>query len=248
MSERERERERDNNPFRTIEVNNGDTIKNIKKIIKEEEKINNNQERLIFVYKNPKSQIDDEILESLRQTLEVIHQSESITQDIIVELNDQGYKIEKMQRDIHTVGENNKKAEMHLRSIKHFFGRIFNKFLTHPSSHPLPPLEHSPKPTTTPITPTTPTTTQRSWLVKEEVLPTARQVLVVKDEFRLRIEEQDKYLDQIGCVLGRIHEMALNINTELDEQNLRLNQLNDEVDNQQHLTQKNTNEIKKLLK
>lgn len=246
----------DNNPFRTIIVNDHTTITDIKRQIKEEEKVPSGEERLIFVYNNTTTEtVEDEVLESLKRTLQSLHTSEQIGQDIIVELNDQGYKIEKMQRDVETLEENNKQSELHLNSIKHFFGRVLNKFslskLTKRESQVKPsgeqagdeilrtPLQAGSE---TPRTPLTPNPTSE--------LGSFDTTIQEQDDNFDRIYDDnfvDEYLDEIGSVLSRLQNMGMDMNKELDDQNARLKNLEKKVETERLNIEKNTREINKLL-
>jgi hypothetical protein len=56
------------------------------------------------------------------------HQTNQVAADTMIELDKQGRQIEKMERDVEIIEDNNRQAERHLRGLKTIFGSIANKF------------------------------------------------------------------------------------------------------------------------
>lgn len=79
-------------------------------------------------YRSEAARVNDESSASLQRSLAMVHQTNAVAEDTIIELDKQGRKIEKMERDMEIIEDNNKQAERHVRGLKSVFGRIANKF------------------------------------------------------------------------------------------------------------------------
>ncbi len=64
----------------------------------------------------------------MKRSLAMAHQTNQVAADTMIELDKQGRQIEKMERDVEIIEDNNKQAERHIRGLKTIFGSIANKF------------------------------------------------------------------------------------------------------------------------
>lgn len=216
-----------NNPFSSGSVVvEQQSIESIKKEISDSISTDN---RLIFV-NNEKSQIDDlneETLDSLKRTLEMLLLIENTSESIIVELDEQSFKIRTAELDLEEISENNKKASMYIKSIKSFFGTLANKFTlkgrTISSTNSMPPTSPPPSLTQKSPPPTSPPPTSPPQ------------------------NAEDEYLDQIEHSLRKLNQMGLDMKTEIDDQNKRLNSLTNNVVCEDLQLRKNIKDINTLL-
>ena len=150
----------------------------------------------------------------------------------MVELDHQGFKIEKMQRDMEVIEHHNKQSERYLRSIKSFFGRIANKFSS------LRLKESDVKPRETPLSLPSPPSPPSSFPQTPSFVHRGVESIV---------QQQDEYLDEISNVLGRLQVMGLNMNAEITDQNKRLIDLDTHTADQNVVLKQNNRKIKKVV-
>lgn len=182
-----------------------------------------------------------------------MHQTNQIAEDTIIELDKQGRKIEKMERDMEIVEDNTNQAERHVRGLKSVFGRIANKFSKNDSYREQSQVE--PRQTTESmknIQAGTSGRNQSNVTVLNDGPKTSSADLIQGDgaeEQRLKqqLREQDADLDEIQGALGRMHGMALDMNVEINDQNRRLDSLHNRVQTSNVRIEKNSREVKKMI-
>lgn len=194
--------------------------------------------------------LNDESSASLQRSLAMVHQSEAIAEDTIIELDKQGRQIERMERDMETVEDNNRQADRHVRSLKSVFGRIANKFSKNTSYRE--ESEVKPREATASALAAKGGSSQRNLSTPAVTTAPSNAELIQgngaeEERLRQQIRQQDQDLDQIGAALGRMHNMALDMNVEIKDQNQRLDGLSNKVVQENRHLEDNSRKVKKML-
>ncbi len=197
-------------------------------------------------------EVNDESSASIKRSLAMAHQTNQVAADTMLELDKQGRQIERMERDVETIEDNNRQAERHLRGLKTIFGSIANKFSKNKSYR-----EESI------VVPrgTTDTVKQQGVASRSASAPASSggksgqvkgsQLLQGEDEetqqMRRQMDEQDEDLDQLSGALHNMMNMATDMNREITDQNGRLEKVSAGVDKQNKTIEKHNRQVKKML-
>ncbi len=180
------------------------------------------------------------------------HQTNQVGADTMLELDKQGRQIEKMERDIETIEDNNKQAERHIRGLRTIFGSIANKFSKNKSYRE----DSEVVPRETPQTVKNQTVASRSAGAPAAVAKPSQgvkssQLLQGNDaeteRMRKQMDEQDADLDELSGALHSMMNMATDMNREITDQNQRLEKVSAGVDKQNKTIEKNSRAVKKML-
>jgi chromosome segregation ATPase len=201
------------------------------------------------------SDVNDESSASIKRSLAMVHQTNQVGADTMLELDKQGRQIEKMERDVETIEDNNKQAERHIRGLRTIFGSIANKFSKNKSYRE----ETEVVPRETPQTVKnqavasrsvsspagTTTTTTKNQGVKSSQLLQGNDAET--ERMRQQMDEQDADLDELSGALHNMMGMATDMNREITDQNQRLEKVSAGVDKQNKTIEKNNRAVKKML-
>ncbi len=196
--------------------------------------------------------MNDESSASIKRSLAMAHQTNQVAADTMLELDKQGRQIERMERDVETIEDNNRQAERHLRGLKTIFGSIANKFSKNKSYRE----ESAVAPRSTPET-----VKQQAVMSRSASAPASggaksgqaksSQMLQGDDgetqQMRKQMDEQDEDLDELSGALHNMMNMATDMNREITDQNGRLEKVSVGVDKQNKTIEKNNRIVKKML-
>lgn len=150
-----------------------------------------------------KKQLQDDTVTSARNALATVVQSKQIGADTLSALDAQGKQIDGMQRNVEKILQDQKIAEHKTRSIGSIFGAIMNS------------IRGEPVITAPPATPSTPPAPprQRIKIADDPVLPTNP------------VDETTVILDELSSHLDDLNAMAVQMGTEIDKHNSKLQKL-----------------------
>jgi chromosome segregation ATPase len=184
----------------------------------------------------------------------MVHQTNQVGADTMLELDKQGRQIEKMERDIETIEDNNKQAERHIRGLRTIFGSIANKFSKNKSYREETEVVARETPQTVKnqavasrsvSSPAATTSTTKNQGVKSSQLLQGNDAET--ERMRQQMDEQDADLDELSGALHNMMGMATDMNREITDQNQRLEKVSAGVDKQNKTIEKNNRSVKKML-
>lgn len=185
-------------------------------------------------------------LESQQRALRLLAESEQVGADTAVELNRQGEVLNRAEQKVDNINENLNVAEYHVRTIKSWFGGITNKFRKKPPGSEAAASEGSQNISTAQEN------NQNAQHVARQINPgvsgtipgpssglqnqhannssssTRQQINTNKPmtQFDLMEDQIGTNLNQMSMGLGRLKDLGMGLNDELEKQNAQLGRLN----------------------
>jgi len=177
-----------------------------------------------------------ESISSASRALRLIELTREIGSGTMTKLKDQGRKITHMQGDMDTVHNNMKQSERKIRAIESIGGTVANS-VTHSSNEP------SKTRAKQDVQLMKTRCKEDTKLKRSNEIPRGRNLMIEVDsskpfgtneeDFYRTVDNTEHILDKIGAALDDLKNIAIDMGSELNEQNDRLTNLDKEVSSAQ---------------
>jgi hypothetical protein len=177
--------------------------------------------------------------DSLRRTLIDAEQTFNVGQNIMTELDVQKEQIKNMETNIELINDNNKRATRLLMGIKSIFGSVTNRIFYNNDNIKTSNQQQQ----------TNPNEINEINAINETNTFNASLCNSMEHNTNTRdIDEDEQNLDYLQNIIGKIYNMSMDMNTELTDQNYRLEKLKQSVDEKDLHINANNIEIKNILR
>merc|ERR1712071_737238 len=172
-------------------------------------------------------QKQQDTLASQQRAMRVLAETEQIGADTAVELSRQGEVLTRAEVKVDNINENLNTAEHHIRTIKSWWGGFTNKYRKQPlTKTPVERVEGTPENTSesahAAVSQQINQVSSSSPKMSSQPKPASGQM----HQYDLYENQIDTNLDQMSAGLGRLKNMGLNLNTELETQDKQIGRLN----------------------
>jgi len=171
----------------------------------------------------------EETLASQQRALRVLTETEQIGADTAVELSRQGEVLTRAETKVDNINENLNTAEHHIRTIKSWWGGFTNKYRKQPQTkQPVEKVEGAPENTSESAHAAV--SHQINQVSSPKMSSQSKPASGKMHQYDIYENQIDTNLDSMSAGLGRLKNMGLNLNAELETQDKQIGRLNKKME------------------
>jgi len=178
-------------------------------------------------------QKQQDTLASQQRAMRVLAETEQIGADTAVELSRQGEVLTRAEQKVDNINENLNTAEHHIKTIKSWWGGFTNKFKKQPPQLQrggTEQVEQTPENTSESAHKAVSNQINQSQISSPNTTSQPKPASGQMHQYDLYEGQIDSNLDQMSAGLGRLKNMGLNLNSELEVQDKQIGRLNKKME------------------